>query len=297
MRTIQVRAPAKLNLFLDILGLRPDGYHDLEMLMQAVSLCDDIEITLDTFKERQIICVTPEGDPIPEIPCDSRNLAWRAADLFYSAGGFPDNGLTIRIVKRIPAQAGLAGGSADAAAVLRGLKELCRDWNPPSPGPLAEQCGSDVPFCLHGGTAWVLGRGEIVQPIEFSALLHYVIVKPPFGVSTPALFKAFDQNASEPRPDKERRMSDAQRLLSCLRAGDPSHIGPLLRNALEPVASQFHPEILQIREALLALGACGARMTGSGSAVFGLFPDEDSARRACEALKGGENAVFYAHSL
>ena len=290
MKTIRVHAPAKLNLTLDILGLRPDGYHELEMVMQAVSLCDDIEITVDTFAERQILCQTPAGDPIPGIPRDSRNLAWRAADLFYSAGGFPDNGLTIRIVKRIPVQAGLAGGSADAAAVLRALGCLFEHRNPPEPEALAAQCGSDVPFCLQGGTALVRGRGERVTPLRIDPTQHYVIVKPPFGISTPALFHASDAHTPERRPD-------ADALLRALRRGDCGSAGTLLCNVLEPVAAQSHPEILQIKDSLLALGACGAQMTGSGSAVFGLFPDEAQAKRACAALKGGENAVFYAHSL
>ena len=291
MKTICVLAPAKLNLTLDILGLRPDGYHELDMLMQAVSLCDTLEITAGTGAPRTLSCAGPAGEDLPDVPADGRNLAWRAADAFFQATGLPDEGLQIRIVKRIPAQAGLAGGSADAAAVLRGLNALY--GNPLRLKALSElgaQCGSDVPFCIRGGTARVRGRGEQVHPERMNPLQHYVIVKPPFGISTPVLFKASDEHAPSRRPE-------ADALLRCLRRNDLPGAGALLCNVLEPVAAQLHPEIGQIREALLVLGACGAQMTGSGSAVFGLFPGSREAKQACEALKAGKNAVFYAHSV
>ena len=291
MKTIRVLAPAKLNLTLDILGLRRDGYHELDMLMQAVSLCDSIEIAADTGGARALICEDPAGNPLPDIPADERNLAWRAADLFFQKTGIPDSGLSIRIVKRIPAQAGLAGGSADAAAVLRGLNALC--GKPLRPKPLSElgaDCGSDVPFCIRGGTARVRGRGERVRPVRLDPVQHYVIVKPSFGISTAALYAASDTHVPARRPD-----TDA--LLRCLRQGDAENAGAQLCNVFEPLAVQLHPEIGQIKEALLACGACGAQMTGSGSAVFGLFSGPDAAKRACESLKGGEHAVFYAHSV
>ena len=291
MKTIRVLAPAKLNLTLDILGLRPDGYHDLDMLMQAVSLCDTLEITAGTGEGRALLCEDPCGSPLPDIPADEGNLAWRAADVFFEKTGIPDDGLTIRIVKRIPAQAGLAGGSADAAAVLRALNSLY--GSPLRPKALTElgaRCGSDVPFCIAGGTARVRGRGERVRPVRLDPVQHYVIVKPPFGISTAALYAASDAHTPERRPD-------ADALLRRLWRDDLPGAGPLLCNVFEPLAAQQHPEIGQIREALLALGACGAQMTGSGSAVFGLFPGPDAAKRACEALAGAHGDVFYAHSV
>ena len=291
MKTIRVLAPAKLNLTLDILGLRPDGYHELDMLMQAVSLCDSVELITDTGAPRELVCAGPAGQNLPEIPTDGRNLAWRAADAFYERTGLNDEGLRIRIVKRIPSQAGLAGGSADAAAVLKGLNAL--HGNPLRASALLElgaQCGSDVPFCIQGGTARVRGRGERVRTIRLDPVQHYVIVKPPFGISTPMLFQASDRHSPAQRPD-------ANQLLRCLKKGDTAGAGPLLCNVLEPVAVQVHPEIAEIRDALLVCGACGAQMTGSGSAVFGLFPGPKEAKTACEALRSGENAVFYAHSV
>ena len=291
MKTIRVLAPAKLNLTLDILGLRPDGYHELDMLMQAVSLCDSIEITADTGVDRALTCETPAGELIPGIPSDSSNLAWRAADAFFGKTGLPDGGLALHIVKRIPAQAGLAGGSADAAAVLRGLNTLFGNpLRPKALSALGAECGSDVPFCIQGGTAHVRGRGELIKPVRLDTITHYVIVKPPFGVSTPALFAASDAHEPECRPD-------AKALLHCLRRNDFKHAGKLLCNVLEPVAAHYHPEINEIKESLLALGACGAQMTGSGSAVFGLFPGPDAAKRALEILRGSQNNVFYVHTV
>ena len=291
MNLIRVLAPAKLNLTLDIVGLRPDGYHELDMLMQAVSLCDGVEITAGTGAARTLRCETPSGEPLPDVPADGRNLAWRAADVFFAETGLPDGGLAIRVVKRIPAQAGLAGGSADAAAVLKGLNALYGSpLQPKALSALGAACGSDVPFCIRGGTARVRGRGERVRGIKLDPVQHYVIVKPPFGISTPMLFDASDRHSPERRPD-------ADKLLRCLKTGNTSGAGALLCNVLEPVAARLHPEIGEIREALLACGACGAQMTGSGSAVFGLFPGLREAKRACEGLKGGKNAVFYVHSV
>lgn len=291
MNTITLSAFAKLNLTLDILGTRRDGYHELDMVMQAVSLHDDVTVTINTGRAWELTCEDSAGNQIPGVPCDEKNLAWRAAQTFLQATGLPDPGVAIRIVKRIPDRAGLAGGSADAAAVLRGLntlfataldtKKLCE---------LGALCGSDVPFCTLGGTARAKGRGEVLSPLPLDAVQHYVICKPDFGISTPRLFDLSDQYPTQEHPDPET-------LLACLRAADTMAAGPLLCNVLEPVAALDHPQILSIREDLLGAGACGARMTGSGSAVFGLFSDEISAKQAAELLKTKEYSVFYAHSV
>ncbi len=291
MKTIRVLAPAKLNLTLDILGLRPDGYHELDMLMQAVSLCDTLEITTGTGQAKRLVCTDANGAPLPEIPADHRNLVWRAIDAFFAKTGIPDDGQTIRIVKRIPVQAGLAGGSADAAAMLKALNFLY--GTPLRPRALLElgaQCGSDVPFCLTGGTARVRGRGERVRTVRPPPAPHNALATPPSASSPPALFRASDAHAPARRPD-------ADALVRCLRRGDVRDAGALLCNVFEPVAAAAHPEIDEIRQALLSCGACGACMTGSGSAVFGLFPGLSEAKRACEALRGGERAVFCAHSV
>ena len=290
MSTIRVFAPAKLNLTLDILGLRPDGYHELDMLMQTVSLCDEVELTLGTCEPWTLACADPDGTPL-DLPADGRNLAWKAAAAFFRRTGLSDGGLAIRIVKRIPAEAGLAGGSADCAAVLRALNDrFDRPLDLPALLALGAECGSDVPFCLTGGTARVRGRGEDVTPMTLGTVQHYVICKPPFGISTPRLFCLSDEHPPTVRPD-------AETLVDCLKQGNAEAAGPLLCNVLEPVAALIHPSILDIKADLLTQGACGAQMTGSGSAVFGLFPGEDAAKAACEALKNKEYAVFYAHSV
>lgn len=291
MRQITVAAPAKLNLTLDILEMRPDGYHALDMLMQTVSLCDEVQITQETGAPWTLSCCTPEGTPVPDIPCDEKNLAWRAAETFFRAADMQGEGVHLRIVKRIPSQAGLAGGSADAAAVLRGLNalnghpfhitDLCK---------LAEQCGSDVPFCVLGGTARVRGRGEVLEALPMETVQHYVIVKPAFGISTPHLFALSDHHPAAQHPDPAA-------MVAALRRSDPDTAGRLLCNVLEEVALPEHPEISEIRHDLLEVGACGARMTGSGSAVFGLFRDESAAKSACKLLTGKESSVFYAHSV
>lgn len=291
MSTIQISAPAKLNLTLDILGIRPDGYHELAMLMQAVSLEDTVTICQNTGADWILRCTDENGCDIPDVPQDERNLAWKAAKRFYTATGIPDGGLTIEICKRIPSQAGMAGGSADAAAVLRGLNTLhSMPLDIASLCELGAQVGSDVPFCVAGSTAMVYGRGEIVMPEEILTCQHYVICKPSFGISTPKLFALSDQHPASRHPD-------AKTLLACLRKDDPAGAGEHLCNVLEPVAAIEHPEILSIKHDLLSLGACGAQMTGSGSAVFGLFPDEASAKLAVIAMKRPDLQVFCVRSV
>lgn len=288
MKTIHVLAPAKLNLTLDILGVRPDGYHALDMLMQTVSVYDELTVTQGCGWG--LSCRNDTGEAIPDVPCDSRNLAWRAAECFFRAAGIRDSA-QIDIVKRIPSQAGMAGGSADAAAVLRALNSLNGDpFGIPELCKLAEQCGSDVPFCVPGGTARVGGRGEVLCAEPTGTVQHYAIVKPPFGISTPRLFALSDRSPASRHPD-------ANAMLRALRADDPEAIGALLCNVLEEVALREHPEIEDIRRALLDAGACGARMTGSGSAVFGIFRSEAEAKAAYEKLKSSKYSIFYAHSV
>lgn len=291
MSAITLPAYAKLNLTLDILGTRPDGYHELDMVMQAVSLHDDVTLTINTGTPWVLTCEDEGGISLSGIPCDERNLAWKAAQIFFRAASLPDPGMKIHIIKRIPEQAGLAGGSADAAAVLRGLNDLYgKPFDTEALCALGAQCGSDVPFCVLGSTARVKGRGEVLFPISLGTVQHYVICKPDFGISTPKLFALSDQHPAQEHPDPES-------LLAHLQANDNQSAGPLLCNVLEQVAVLEHPQILAIREDLLKAGSCGARMTGSGSAVFGLFPDESSAKQAAARLKEKEYSVFYAHSV
>ena len=196
MTTLYEGAYAKINLTLDVLGKRPDGYHDIKSVMQTISLRDDIQIDLDTGKPWSIVC---DKD---DVPTDESNLCWKAAKLFFDTVKKDPNGLTITITKRIPMEAGLGGGSADAAAVLRALN---RHYNAPLSLPalaeLGAGVGSDVPFCVLCGTAVVEGRGEQIRKLPDMPECIFVVCKPAFSVSTPELYAAIDEKAIANHPD------------------------------------------------------------------------------------------------
>ena len=272
MITLQEKAYAKLNLTLDVLGKREDGYHELESVMQQITLCDDIEIDVETGEDWKIEC------DWEEIPADSSNLAWKAAGVFYRSIGKDPQGITIRITKRIPMEAGLAGGSADAAAVLRALN--AHEGSPYSVEELAAlgaKIGSDVPFCVFGGTALAKGRGEVLTKLTSMPQCFYCIVKPDFSVSTPVLFAAIDQEETMTHPDTEG-------MLNALKNGDLMHVAGYVSNVMEPVVAKEHPEILMIKDTMDSCGACGCAMTGSGSAVYGIFDAFDMAAMASMQL-------------
>lgn len=265
MITLQQQAYAKLNLTLDILGKREDGYHNLCSVMQQISLCDDLEIDLETGEDWKI-----ETDR-DDVPCDSSNLAWKAAGVFYKTLGRDPGGVSIRITKRIPSQAGLGGGSADAAAVLLALN---RHENEPFTveelACLGAKIGSDVPFCVMGGTALVEGRGELLRPLPAMPDCFYCIVMPDFSVSTAQLYAAFDEEGSTYCPDTAG-------MIEALNRGDLLHTAGSVGNSFESLVSADHPQIKEMKDAMLDSGALGAAMTGSGSAVFGIFDSFDMA--------------------
>lgn len=272
MITLQEKAYAKLNLTLDVLGKRDDGYHDLESIMQQITLCDDIEIDVETGEDWKLECSWDD------VPADASNLAWKAAGVFYRSIGKDPQGITIRIEKRIPAQAGLAGGSADAAAVLRALN--AHEGSPYSLEELAQlgaKVGSDVPFCVFGGTALAAGRGEVLTRLSNMPQCYYCIVKPDFSVSTPELFAKMDEAETIVHPDTKG-------MLGALENSDLMHIAGYVCNAMEPVVAKEHPEILMIKDTLDSCGACGYAMTGSGSAVYGIFDAFDMAAMASMQL-------------
>lgn len=264
-----VHACAKLNLSLDVLCRTPDGYHDLRMVMQSVQFGDDIDIEL-----------CPDGgfsiDPGQHyLPSDERNLALRAAKLFLADTGL---GASIRVTKRIPVCAGMGGGSSDAAAVLRALnqltgarrtaEELCA---------MAEQIGSDVPYCVVGGTVLAEGRGERLTPLPPLPDCGIVVCKPGFAISTPELFGRVDRRRSRLRPDTAG-------LTDALERGDLTAAARRMFNVFEDILDNRQKEIISIKSELLELGAVGAAMTGTGSAVFGVFESTDSAAAAQKAL-------------
>lgn len=261
-----VRAYAKVNLDLRILGERPDGYHEVRTILQTLRLHD----TLTFITARGpfgIECDTPE------IPTGPSNLIWRAADLLARLRGGrprPPSGVRVRLVKRIPAQAGLGGGSADAAATLTALARL---WNVDVDlsclARLGAELGADVPFFLGGGTALGCGRGDDISPLQEPPATSVIVVKPPFGVSTPEAYRWFDEDraarsARRPRPPLPGWPAWAKEL----------------RNDLEGPVARRHPAIGRLTRLLATLGADHTAMSGSGSAVFGLFSDR---RRAAAA--------------
>lgn len=283
MITLAERAYAKINLTLDVLGKRDDGYHDLRSVMQTVSLCDEITIAVDTGKPWMLTC------DAAGIPCDERNLAWKAARVFFDRLGKAPDGVAIRIVKRIPSEAGLAGGSADAAAVLRALNRWAGDpFSEEELCAVGAEVGSDVPFCVLGGTALAEGRGERLTKLPAAPELDLVICKPPLAFSTPALFRRLDGVAIEERPD-----TDAMR--RAIENGDRERIALLLCNVFEQAVAD--PQIEEIKRALRSHGARGAIMTGSGSAVFGVFRSSECAKAACEALKCDYPQTFAAKTV
>ena len=282
MTTLYEGAFAKVNLTLDVLGKRPDGYHDLQSVMQTISIRDDVELDIDTGKPWTLSC-SAEG-----IPEDDRNLAWKAAKVFCDKLGKDPNGLSIRITKRIPSGAGLGGGSADAAAVLRALN---RFYNSPlsvfSLSELGAQVGSDVPFCTLTGTAMVEGRGERLRPLPPMPDCTFVVCKPDFSVSTPELYRKLDTVAIPVRPNN-RAMESA------LVAGDLQAVADQVYNVFDPVVTAEHLELNYIKSICNSYGSLGQQMTGSGSAVFAIMPSFEYAAVVCNMLKDNFPNVFIA---
>ena len=282
MTTLYEGAFAKINLTLDVLDKRPDGYHNLKSVMQTISLRDDIEIDIGTGEPWSLLC-SVEG-----IPTDETNLAWKAAKLFFDTIGKDPNGLQIRILKRIPVQAGLGGGSADAAAVLRALN---RHYGEPlSIGALAElgaQVGSDVPFCVICGTAVAEGRGDRLRKLPDIPDCFFVVCKPDFSVSTPEMFRKLDEKGFHARPDHTA-------MESAILAGDLGRIAQNLCNVFDPVVTEDHLELNYIKSIFNSYGSVGQQMTGSGSAVYCIVENFEYAAVICSMLREHYPQVFIA---
>lgn len=285
MTTLYEGAFAKINLTLDVLGKRDDGYHDLKSVMQTISIRDDVEIDVDTGKPWELHC-TMDG-----VPTDQRNLAWKAAEVFFATTGKTTTGLEIRITKRIPTQAGLGGGSADAAAVLRALNRHYD--NPLSILALAElgaQVGSDVPFCTLCGTAMVEGRGERIRKLADMPDCFFVVCKPDFSASTPELYKAIDETVIAHRPD-------SQAMESALLAGDLQKVCDNIWNVFDPVVTKDHLELNYIKSIFNSYGSIAHQMTGSGSAVYGIVTEFEYAAVICNMLKENYPQVYIAKPI
>ncbi len=277
---MEISANAKINLTLDILRRREDGYHELQMVMQAVSLADQLTVVPARGTEG-----TAASD-LHFLPTGGKNLAQMAAAAFRAATGL-GGAVDVTIQKRVPVCAGLAGGSADAAAVLRAMDELTgAGLSPVELAKIGEGVGSDVPFCVLGGTALAEGRGERLTPLPPLPPCHITICKPPFSISTPQLFSRVNVRKIVRRPDTAGT-------LAALEAGDLAGVARRMYNVFEDVLEPRRmAEIREIESALIDCGALGASMSGSGPSVFGLFQDQRQAQDACERLKKSYRDVF-----
>ena len=273
MDSIREKAYAKLNISLDVTERRGDGFHDMCMVMQTVSICDELELRPTDAGRIQV------KSNFSFIPGDERNLAAKAALGFFEAVGKQGQGLLITLQKSIPVGAGMAGGSADAAAVLRALNRL---YGAPLTADaletLAARVGSDVPFCVRGGTALATGRGEKLEALPSLPACKFVVCKPDFSISTPELFRKLDQTGLRCHPDTAG-------ILAALRDGELEPVARRMYNVFEEVDDRRLRTVREIKSVLLDCGALGAIMTGTGSAVFGVFRPDADCSAAVAALR------------
>ena len=273
-----VKGYAKVNLTLDVLSKRPDGYHDISTIMRTVDIFDTVEISL-----------TEEGielsTSVDFLPTDEKNIAYRAAKALLSEAGI-EKGVKIHITKNIPCGAGMGGGSADGAAVLVLLNKLL--GSPVSIEKLLEigaKIGADVPFCIMCGTYLAEGIGEVLTKVSAKGSIPVVVVKPEVSISTPLMYKKLDEREIEKRPDTNA-------MIEALEEGNGERVAKLLYNVMEDAAAEEHPIILKIKEELISKGAINAIMTGSGSAVFGIFKTSAEADKCAKELSSSFGAVF-----
>lgn len=268
------KAYAKVNISLDVLGTLPNGYHEMSMVMQTVTLCDDVHIALTDTGEVRL--ATNFGF----LPRDEGNIAVRAAKLFFAEAGMTEAGADIRLHKRIPVCAGLGGGSSDGAAVLRGLNRLCGGhFSRAELEAMGARLGSDIPFCVAGGTQLASGTGTTLRDLPAMPNMGVVVCKPAFSIRTPELFAKIDSRRSRLHPDTAG-------ILAALERGDGAGVARRMYNVFEDVLPRNCGEIARLKGLLLDCGAIGAVMSGTGSALFGLFEDDGKAAAAYERLKG-----------
>lgn len=293
MVSVKEYAYAKINLYLDVVNKREDGFHDIRTVMHTVSLCDDITVTV---KPSSLTSVRLSVLGHPKLPTDSRNLAVRAAELFLSATLISAE-VNIRLVKRIPVAAGLAGGSTDAAAVLRAMnKAFKRPLTEKRLLELAAQLGSDVPYCLVGGTALCYGRGEKIDRLPEKLSLHLALAVEDEYVSTPQAYAELDVMYNDFKDERDSAHDRAlTSVLESATTGDTTSIE--LYNIFENAVFKTCFKAESIKEQMITLGANHALMSGSGPSVFGIFADELAARAAVEALRKTGVRAYYAESV
>ncbi len=280
MKNRREKAYAKLNLLLDVKDPLPDGYHNMEMVMQSCTLHDEVLVTL-----------TDDGNFSSNsnwfyLPRDDRNITVKAARLFFDEIGEKKHGVKVDMGKHTPVCAGLGGGSSDAAAVLRALNVLTEaNFSREKLCELGLKLGADVPFCISGGTYFAEGKGEILTKIPKIPDCGIVIVKPKFSISTPKLFSQIDDRSRENPPN-------AKLFLEAVEKGDLEGMCKSMRNVFEDVLSDKHDEIFAIKSELMENGAIGSMMTGTGSAVFGIYETSEKADEVHDALKEKYRNVF-----
>lgn len=277
------KAYAKVNLTLQVGSRRPDGYHAVMSVMQRINLWDTVTVERGTGRDT-LLCSVPVTENVDD------NLCMKAARAFFAETGTKSDGVTITLEKHIPVQAGLGGGSSDAAAVLRALRTLyAPDMNDGRLETLAARLGSDVPFFIRGGTQLATGRGEVVSPLPQLAAGWFVVVKPDEGYSTAEMYRRLDEPGSM-LVRNSRYMQDA------VAANNVHAVAVELHNSFERVVPK-DSSLRTIKDALRAQGALGTLLSGSGSAVFGLFDDQSAAAAAAEALKKTWPWVFVARPV
>ncbi len=274
--TVQINANAKINLWLDVCAKRANGYHDIVSVMSEVSLHDTLTAT--RTDGCAIVLKTDKG-----LPTDERNLAVRAAKAYFAKTGEPF-GVELTLAKSIPMQAGLGGGSADAAATLKAINTLDGErFSREELAAIGAKVGADVPFCVMGGTALCRGIGEEITPLKSALRAALVVAIMGEGVSTPTAFAALDERFENYVDYTADKRPDA--LVSALQNGDISSTVGALFNRFEEVVEPVRPAVSALKAALLENGALGAQMSGSGPAVFGIFPDLAAAKAAARALQ------------
>lgn len=279
---LKVYGNAKINLTLDILGSRADGFHEVAMVMQQIALHD----TLELEKADKISLAIN----VPWLKADENNLAWRAASLIQEK--YQTGGAKIKLTKKIPVAAGLAGGSADAAAVLKGMNELYGlNLTMEELCNLGAQLGSDIPFCLMGGTMLATGRGEVLEKLNALPKTWLVLAKPPVSVSTAWAYKNYDEQGAPVHPDNEKIQQE-------IASGDIKAVAKLLCNVLESVTIKKYGIIADYKQMMLSAGATASMMSGSGPTVFAIAKDKETAEKIADYMcKNTKANVFVTHTL
>ena len=272
MNSVTEKGYAKINLGLDVTGRRPNGYHDLRMIMQTIGLYDTV--TIQRTEEDGIILTTDN----PTLPCDESNLIYKAAVLMRDTYSLTD-GVRIRLEKRIPVAAGLAGGSTDAACVFRGMSRLFDlQLSEDELRKISLLIGADVPYCISGGTFLAEGIGEILTPLSDLPEIPLVLIKPGFDVSTKYVYENLHANELKEHPDITSQCEAIEK-------EDLGRMAKLMGNVLEKVTVTKYPEIEEIKNDFISLGSYGAMMSGSGPSVFGLFQTREDAEKAFLSMK------------